>query len=113
MEDQKKKEELPIVPFVIKYDYEDMYGFGSVIVFAVSMVDAIDKFVKYMESTDNSTWKDYTVNRNTFRWVSKNVFGWNIYFNKKADVCLKVRKIETKYGDIIPIQEHFENAKIK
>lgn len=106
-------EEKPLIPFVIKYDYEDMYGFGAIIVFARSMVDAINKFAAHMSTTDNSTWKDYTVNRSTFRWVSKNIFGWNIYFNEKADVCLKVRQIETKYGDIIPIQEHFENAKIK
>ena len=104
------KEPKELIPFVIKYDYEDMIGFGATIVFAESMEMAVDKFIYHMNETKNSNWLDYSHNRETFRWVSKNIFGWNIYFNQASDICLKVRQIETRYGDIIPIQEHFENC---
>lgn len=100
-------------PYVIKYDYDDMYGFGTTIVFANDMDDAVNRFRHYMMDKRDSKWLEYTFNRADFRWVSKNVFGWNIFFNDSANVCLKVREICTQYGDIIPIQEHFEYAKIK
>lgn len=96
--------------FVIKYDYEDMYGFGSIIVFASDMECAVKSFCKYMYDKNDSKWLERTIHNNAFRWVSSNVFGWNTYFNLAANVCIKVREVSQQFGDIIPIQEHFEKS---
>ena len=105
------KEELKA--FVIKYDYDDCTGFGAIIVHAYSIDEAISIFKKYMFEKKDDKWYEMTYRRSDFRYVSKNIFGWNQYFNDNATVCLKVREINTKCGDIIPIQEYFEDSKIE
>lgn len=95
-------------PFIVKYDYEDLFGFGTCIVFAEDMDGAIVAFKNHMFDSGNVEWKNHAYNQNNFRWVSRNVFGWNTYFNGPANVCLKIREINTTYGTIIPIQEYFD-----
>lgn len=94
--------------FVIKYGYVDMYGFGSVIIFADTMEEAINIFINHMHSTGGEKWFERTYNRNVFRYKTSNVFGWHVFFNDSENVCLKIREINTDHGEIIPIQEYFE-----
>lgn len=110
-----KIKELPkeqIKTFIVKYDYEDCTGFGAVVVYAPSPDAAVIKFRNYMFDNKTERWMDHMYRRSNFRHVSCNIFGWHQYFNDDATVCLKVREIDTKYGDIIPIQESFEDARI-
>lgn len=107
--------ELPkeqIKSFIIKYDYEDCTGFGAVIVHAPSPDGAVLAFRKYMFDNKNDRWIEHAYRRGDFRHINVNIFGWHQYFNNDATICLKVREIDTKYGDIIPIQESFEDARI-
>ena len=107
--------ELPtteIKAFVIKYDYEDCTGFGAIIVFATSHDEAVVEFKKYMFEKKDSEWYERTYRDNKFRCVSKNIFGWHQYFNDHAKVCIKCREINMQYGNTIPIQEYFEDARI-
>lgn len=101
-----------MTPFVIKYDYEDMYGFGATIVFAEDIDSAVETFKQEMFNKKDSQWIERTYHHSTFRHVAKNIFGWHTYFNDPANVCVKVREVNTKYGTIIPIQEHFEEGGI-
>lgn len=101
-----------MTPFVVKYDYEDMYGFGATIVFADNIDDAVEKFKRDMFNKKDSKWLERVYRHATFRHISRNVFGWHTYFNDPANVCIKVREVNTKHGPIIPIQEHFEEGSI-
>lgn len=101
-----------MIPFVVKYDYEDMYGFGATIIFAKDVEDAVKRFVRDMINRRDTKWLDHTYHRNKFRYVSTNTFGWNTFLNDSDNVCLKVREVDTKYGNIIPIQEHFDECSI-
>lgn len=104
---------IDLIPFIIKYDYEDMYGFGACVIFAKDMDDAVEQFKQHMYKSNNKEFFDRTSYHNKdFRWVSKNVFGWNTYFNDAANVCIKVREINMNYGTVIAIQEHFEEANL-
>lgn len=100
-------------PYIVKYDYDDMYGFGTIVIFAYDMDDAIQQLRRHMIEMKDTKWIDHTYNQNTFRWVSKNVYGWNTYFNDSANTCVKIREVDTTCGLIIPVQEHFEVAEIK
>lgn len=96
-------------PFIVKYDYEDMYGFGAKIVFAESPEDAVIKFQKHMINSKDSNFYGRTVyHNNEFRHICMNVFSWHTFINNKANICLKVREIDDRFGDVIPIQEYFE-----
>lgn len=98
--------------FVIKYDYEDCTGFGAIIVHALTPDMAVILFRKYMFEHKDDRWNEHAYRRSDFRHVSCNIFGWHQYFNDDATVCLKVREIDMKYGDIIPIQEYFDDCRI-
>lgn len=110
-----KIQELPkkeIKAYVIKYDYEDCTGFGAIIIFATSHDEAIAEFKKYMFDKKDPEWYERTYRDADFRFISKNIFGWYQYFNGHANVCIKCREINMQYGNTIPIQEHFEDARI-
>ncbi len=114
---QKPMEEMKW--YVIKYDYDDCTGFGAIILSALSHDDAIIRFKSYMFDRNNKgkgsvdEWYEHTYRNADFRFVSKNIFGWYQYMNNSANVCIKVREICDQYGDIIPIQECFEDARIE
>lgn len=98
--------------YIIKYDYEDCTGFGAIIVHALSHDMAVIMFRKYMFEQKDERWYDHAYRRSDFRHVNTNIFGWHQYFNDDATICLKVREIDTKYGDIIPVQSYFEDSRI-
>ena len=98
--------------YIIKYDYEDCTGFGAIIVHALTPDMAVLVFRKYMFDKKDARWNDHAYRRSDFRFVSKNIFGWHQYFNDDATICVKVREIDMKFGDVIPVQECFEDAKI-
>ena len=103
-----------LIPYIIKYDYEDMIGLGTCIVFAKDMDSAIEDFKQNMiNRMNNPNFIDRVSFKNsTFRWVSKNIFGWNIYFNDSAIVRIKIREIDMKYGPFISINDNFEESKL-
>ena len=98
--------------YIIKYDYEDCTGFGAIIVHALTHDMAVILFRKYMFDKKDARWYEHAYRRSDFRFVSKNIFGWYQYFNDDATICIKVREIDMKFGDVIPIQECFEDANI-
>lgn len=94
--------------FIVKYDYEDLYGFGAKIVLATSPEDAVKKFQKQMIESKDSKFYERTYHNDKFRHICMNVFTWHTFINDAANVCLKVREIDDKFGDVIPIQEYFD-----
>lgn len=96
-------------PYIVKYDYEAAFGIGTLILFADDEDDCVKKFRKYMFDKIDDKWLEYTYHRSEFRHVSMNVFGWHTYWNDSANVCIKVRKIDKRFGELIPIYEHFEH----
>lgn len=101
-----------MIPFIVKYDYEDMYGFGATIIFAKDVEDAVKRFVREMINKRDTRWLEHTHNRTEFKHINTNMYGWNTFLNDSANVCIKVREVDTAFGDIIPIQEHFEECPI-
>ena len=97
-------------PFIVKYDYDDMYGFGSMIVFAKDEADAVLVLRDEMEKNQDKRWLDRTIRGNRdFRFITKSIYDWYTYYNNEANVCVKVRRINRKFGNI-PIGNNFEEG---
>ena len=96
-------------PYIVKYDYENAEGIGVVIIYAKSIDDAMKKFRTRMFESGDSKWYEYVYHRSEFRHVATNVYGWNTCYNESANVCVKIREINSKHGEVIPIYEHFDH----
>ena len=94
--------------YVIKYDYEDADGIGIFILYANDIDDALMKFRKHMFDTNDSKWYERAYRKSEFRLVAKNIYGWHTFYNEPANVCIKIREINKKSGDIIPVHRSFD-----
>ena len=99
-----------MIPFIVKYEYDDMYGNGSKIVFADTVDEAVEKLNKHMLEKRDKKWTDRVYSNDEFRHICVNAFGWHTYVNNEAVVGLKVREIDLRFGDVIPIAEYFEET---
>jgi len=98
-----------MIPYIVKYDYDDAYGFGAVIVYTNNLDDAVYQFKRYMFNKKDQKWIDHTYRYSDFKHIATNAYGWHTFLNSPVNVvCLKIREINIDHGPVIPIQEHFE-----
>lgn len=97
------------VPYVIKWDYEDIYGTGTLVIFAHDEEDAVRRFVRYIHNSKDPLWIERTWRYESFRFITKNIFGWYTYMNSITNVCVKVRQVDQRFGDVIPLVQIFNN----
>ena len=94
-------------PHVIKYDYEDAEGAGVIIIYANSVDDALTKFKSYMFGEKNAEWYERVYHRSEFRLVATNIYGWHTFYNDPANVCIKIKEINLRNGEVIPVYTDF------
>lgn len=96
--------------YILKYKYEDKYGFGIYFVRAHDEEEAIRKFRFNMFEKRDTTWMEHTYRHSDFYLSSRSeITGWSVYLNQTCTTEIRVVELSA-LKDVTSLGENFEDG---